>query len=134
MVGTEAFSNSLLERLGKAHQVRHIFNFYKVAKSIGIETMAELRTDYGEEAGEVEEQIDVINQMANENLLPERIYTGPINYWKGIELYDEQWPELELRITNSSMMPIYRRKDTGRNKIAWGMIFNRIKDLGIQLG
>lgn len=88
-IGTEAFSDSAIRKLGCSHTMELTEKMVALVAELGISAQFELRYGYGETAEEIDEmrenlmRIGKNMQIAN---VVHRLHTGPIFYWPGTEL------------------------------------------------
>jgi pyruvate-formate lyase-activating enzyme len=129
VVGTEAFTDSCLLKLGCPHTMKQTENTIKILGEAEVNGFYEWRSGYGETAEEIRGMADWLVTLAGR--LPVSEYrhilsTGPINYWEGTRL---PLPEKVIEVDLHGFKVI-REKLNERRRMEWREAYSRVRNAG----
>lgn len=128
-VGTEAFSESALERLGCPHTVEDARHMIRLLGELNVFGRYELRIGYGESLEEIAETQGRLVSMAltlKPQNIPHILRVGRFIYWPGTRL---PMPE-SFEVTEPYGVPVIRERLDPEKLMAWERCFDAARRAG----
>lgn len=132
-IGTEAFSDSALKKLGCSHTVDQEERMLQLAAELGLSVQFELRSGYGETSSEIEEMADNLERIGLRTGvagIQHKLHIGPLYYWPGTML---PIPNDVLRRTQNGIETVQERLSDDQ-KVAWNRCYKTARDAGWNIG